>query len=194
MKNKIYRPDYLTTTDARVLRTREALRDALLALLDDESFEQVTIREIASRAGIGYTTFFRHHPTKESLLQDLAAEEVRQLLEFVLSSFDTEDTRGASLGLFGYVDAHRSLWSTLLTGGAASTLREEFIRIARLVAADTPQASDWLPADVGVVLVASGTIELLSWWLGQEQPAPVAAVATIYERAILSPIYRDFDD
>jgi AcrR family transcriptional regulator len=194
MDNKIYRPHFSTTKDARVVRTRESLRSALLELLDSRSFEQITIREIAAKADIGYTTFFRHHPTKESLLNEVAAEEMRQLLEFVLSSFDSSDTRSASLALFDYVAEHRVLWCTLLTGGASSTLRDEFIRIARRVAEDTQHTAQWLPADVGIVLVASGTIELLAWWLGQQQPLPAERVATIYERAILFPIYRDYDE
>jgi AcrR family transcriptional regulator len=194
MENKIYRPHFTTAKDARVVRTRESLRRALLELLQTSSFESITIREIAATAGIGYTTFFRHHPTKESLLDEIAAEEMRRLLEFVQSGFDTEDTRAASLALFDYVDRHRTLWSTLLTGGAASTLRDEFIRVSKQVAEDTGRSADWLPAEVGIVLVASGTIELLAWWLGQRRPAPVEQVATIYERVVLSPIYHAHDD
>jgi AcrR family transcriptional regulator len=193
MENKIYRPHFSTAKDARVVRTRESLRRALLELLQTSSFESITIREIAATAGIGYTTFFRHHPTKESLLDEIAAEEMRRLLEFVQSGFDTEDTRAASLALFNYVDRHRALWSTLLTGGAASTLRDEFIRVSKRVAEDAGRSADWLPAEVGIVLVASGTIELLAWWLAQRRPAPVEQVATIYERVVLSPVYHAHD-
>ena len=84
MPNKIYRPHFSTTSDARVVRTRESLRQSMLELLATRPFEQITIRELASDAGIGYTTFFRHHPTKESLLEEIAAEEIRQLIDYVL--------------------------------------------------------------------------------------------------------------
>jgi len=191
MEGKIYRPDYTTTSDARVVRTRESLRSALLELLQSGSFDQITIRDIVSTAGIGYTTFFRHHPTRESLLDEIAAEEMRQLLEHLLSTFDAADTSAQSLALCNYVADHRALWSTLLTGGAASTLREEFIRIARQVAQESPHTAKWLPAEVGIILVASGTIELLAWWLQQKRPLSVRKVATIYERAVLSPLYEN---
>lgn len=189
MNNKIYRPDYTTASDARIVRTREALRSAMLKLLDQKPFEQITIRDLATQAGIGYTTFFRHHPTKESLLDEIAATEIRELIDFMLNAFGTTDTRSASRALCDFVQQHRKLWTTLLTGGAASTLRNEFIRIARLVSEHTPRANEWLPADFGVVLVASGTMELLAWWLGAENPEPAENIATIYERAILAPIF-----
>jgi AcrR family transcriptional regulator len=193
MEGKIYRPDYTTTSDPRVVRTRTSLHNALLDLLQSRAFEQITIREIASTAGIGYTTFFRHYPTRESLLEEIAAEEMRQLLEHLLSTFDAADTRAQSLALCRYVADHRALWSTLLTGGAASTLREEFIRIARQVAQDSPHSASWLPAEVGIILVASGTIELLAWWLQQKRPLSVRKVATVYERAVLSPLYQQHE-
>ena len=193
MEGKIYRQDYTTTSDARVIRTREALRIALLELLQSRPFEQITIREIASTAGIGYTTFFRHHPTRQSLLEEIAAEEMRQLLEHLLSTFDAADTRAQSLALCKYVADHRAVWSTLLTGGAAGTLREEFIRIARKVAEASPHTARWLPPEVGIILVASGTIELLAWWLQQKRPISVQKVATIYERAVLAPVYQSHE-
>lgn len=162
----------------------------MLELLKSQSFEQITIREIAATAGIGYTTFFRHHPTRESLLDEIAAEEMRQLIDFLLSTFDAKDIQASSLALCKYVAEQRTLWTALLTGGAASTLREEFIRISRKVADDSPHTAEWLPAEVGIILVASGTIELLAWWLGQRRPISVQKVATIYERAVIAPIFQ----
>jgi AcrR family transcriptional regulator len=170
------------------------LRNALLELLKSESFEQITIRDIAATAGIGYTTFFRHHPSKDSLLDEIAAEEMRRLLDILLSAFENADTRASSIALCAYISAHRTLWSSLLTGGATSTLRDEFVRIARKVADNTPHTAEWLPAEVGINLVASSTIELLAWWLRQENPSTVEQTALIYERYVLAPIFQSHDD
>ena len=62
-------------TDARQVRSRNALTGALLALIEEKPFDQLTIREITGRAGTGYATFFRHYPTKEALLADVASGE-----------------------------------------------------------------------------------------------------------------------
>lgn len=194
MENKIYRPHFSTATDARVRRTREALRAAFLELLQARSLEQITIRELAAAAGIGYTTFFRHYPTKEALLDEIAAEEMRHLVDLQLAAFGAGDAHASSLALFSYVAEHRVLWSALLTGGAAATLREEFIRIAREVAEHRPHTTNWLPADAGVILVASGTIELLVWWLGETRPLSVEDMALVHERAVISPIFQQYED
>jgi hypothetical protein len=66
-------------------------------------------------------------------------------------------------------------------------LRDEFNRIALEVAAPEDHSGNWLPAEVGVIVVVSGTIELLTWWLRQSKPISVKQVAAIHERLIVSP-------
>jgi len=188
MGHKIHRPHLKTAQDARAVRTREALRNALLRLLELKSFEQITIRDICEVADVGYTTFFRHHQTKESLLDEIAAEQIGELVGMSLKVADASDTRHASIAVCQYVDDHRKLWSTLLTGGAASALREEFIRLSLDVAATRAQPGAWPPADIATILVVSSTLELLSWWLRQRKPMSIEEVAAIHEHIIITPI------
>ncbi len=187
MTNKIYRPHLSTVSDARAVRTREALRAALLDLLEAKPLDQITIRDIAAGAGIGYTTFFRHHPTKESLLDDLAAEEIRSLIELVMPVMDDRSALAGSKALFTYVDQHRALWTTLLTGGAAGALRAELLRISMEIAAERTPPHTWPPFEVVTLLVVSGTLELLTWWLRQGDPLPIREIAEIHHRNVVEP-------
>ena len=180
-------PHLKTATDARAVRTREALRAALLKLLESKPLEQITILDICEAADVGYTTFFRHHPTKESLLDDVAAEQIARLVGLVLPVAETTDIRAAALALFTYVNEHRKLWSTLLTGGAQNAMRSEFLRLSREIAETRGEAEHWPPADITTILVVSSTIELTSWWLRQKKPLTIEQVAEIYERVIVTP-------
>jgi AcrR family transcriptional regulator len=176
-----------TTTDARILRSREALRGALLTLLKTRPFEEITIRDIVAEAGIGYTTFFRHHPTKEALLDDIAEDEITRLVAITLPLIDGVDTSSASKRLCTYVDQNRTLWSVLLAGGAAATLREEFIAQSTRVAHARRDLWNWLPQDIGTLLVVSSTLEILKWWLQQKKPMSVAKVAELLDRMVVHP-------
>jgi AcrR family transcriptional regulator len=187
MGQKIHKPHLKTAQDARAVRTREALRHALLRLLELKTLEQITIRDICEVADVGYTTFFRHHPTKESLLDDVAAEQIGELVGLTLPLADPADPRAASVALVSYVDEHRKLWSTLLTGGAERAMRDEFLRLSREIAATRGRPGVWPPADIATILVVSSTIELLSWWLRQRKPMTIEQVAEIHERVIMEP-------
>jgi AcrR family transcriptional regulator len=187
MGHKHYRPSLKTAKDARAIRTRKALRSAMLKLLELKPLEQITILDICEAANVGYTTYFRHHPTKESLLDDVAAAQIAQLVALTLPVAESSDIRAAGMALFAYVDEHRKLWSTLLTGGAERAMRNEFLRISRQVALTRSRPNQWPPADLSTILIVCSTIELLSWWLRQEAPLSIKEVAEIYERVIITP-------
>ncbi len=175
-------------TDARQVRSRNALTGALLALLEEKPFDQITIREISARAGTGYATFFRHYATKEALLGDVATLEIENLLEMTLPVLDMASSAESTLALCRQVAEHRKLWSALLTGGAAGILREEFIRQARRIAVPMPRPDEWLPPDLAVVHGTGSTIDLLAWWLGQDQPYSAEEIAGILDRLIIAPL------
>ncbi|RLT92795.1 TetR/AcrR family transcriptional regulator [Ketobacter sp.] len=178
-------PDYL---DPRALRTQEALHSAMLKLLEEKSLEQITVRDIVAVAGIGYTTFFRHHASKEELLAAIAAKQISTLFQLSMPVLDARDLRSAAIALLTYVSDQRSLWKTLLTGGAAGFIRDEFLRQARAVADVRGQPDRLMPPDLGTVLIVSSALELITWWLRQSDPLPVEQVAEILDCAVAGPI------
>jgi AcrR family transcriptional regulator len=176
--------------DARSVRSRKALRDALLALLEEKPFDQVTIREITGRARVGYATFFRHFSAKEDLLNDLAAGQIAELLALTLPPFHTYGSRDALQALCSYVHERKTLWAALLTGGAAGTVRDEFIRQARVLATTYPPQTHWLPRDLATVYGTGGTIDVLAWWLSQDEIFPAEMIADILDRLVITPVLR----
>jgi len=97
-----------------------------------------------------------------------------------------EEGRGFHL-LCDYVEEHRALWSALLNGGAGATMREEWLRRARLVAESRAPVGSWLPKELGTVCSVALIAETVSWWLAQEPRAYTAAdIAAILHRLIVS--------
>ncbi|GAA0321439.1 hypothetical protein GCM10009087_34610 [Sphingomonas oligophenolica] len=173
--------------DARAVRSSHALGAALLKLLAEKPLDQITIREIAAEAGVHYATFFRHHPTREALLDQVAAEQIDRLVALTLPVLDSADTLAAVTALCVYVEEHRRLWTALLTGGAAAAMRNELLRISRGLAIDRAPADAWLPIELAVNCSVSLIFETLAWWLGQTtDPAPIGEVARILDRLLSS--------
>ncbi|MCU1486740.1 MAG: putative TetR-family transcriptional regulator [Actinomycetia bacterium] len=59
-----------TETDPRVERTRASIREALVALVEEEGLPALTHQRVAERAGIGRATIYRHCPTVEALVNE----------------------------------------------------------------------------------------------------------------------------
>lgn len=168
-------------------RSRSALQQALLAMLPSTPLEKLTAKDIAEAAGVGYATFFRHYPDKEALLEELAAGEIRRLLTMTLPLLYTVEPRPSTQALCAYVWSNRKVWAALLNGGAASVLKEEFIRQAQNISILHPQKNRDLPDGLTVTFSVAAAIEIISWWLREESPPSVEEMARYMERLVVRP-------
>lgn len=55
---------------SRAEQTRAQLQRCALELFERRGFDQVTVEEVARAAGVSHMTFYRHFPTKESVVLD----------------------------------------------------------------------------------------------------------------------------
>ena len=174
--------------DRRRQKSRAALTEGLLSLLEEAPFDQITIQDIAQRAGVGYATFFRHFADKQALLGSFASEQIRGLIDLTLPVLASVDARASALALCAYVDARRALWSALLTGGAAGVLRVEFIRQANLVGGEGEAGDEWPPRDLVVPFAIGGVLDILTWWLRQAEPVEQDRVAQLLADLVIAPL------
>lgn len=68
-----------TSRQGRKQRTRRALLDSALGLLEQQSFGAISLREVAKGAGITPTAFYRHFASMEELGLVLVDESFRSL-------------------------------------------------------------------------------------------------------------------
>jgi AcrR family transcriptional regulator len=72
-------PDNGATRQERKQRTRQALIDAALALLESQSFSSISLRQVTREAGVVPTAFYRHFEDMEELGLALIEESFRTL-------------------------------------------------------------------------------------------------------------------
>lgn len=133
-----------------------------MRLLELKSFDEITVREISTEAGINNATFFRHYADKKSFFDRIATEEIDRLVAVSLPFGHSLD---GYIVLCEYVARNRTLWTALLTGGAGAAMRERYIRVSREVASKYDGVKSWLPHDLSVICSTALIVETLSWWL-----------------------------
>src|SRR6202011_5925857 len=91
--------------DQRVRRTRDRLGDALVELLVEKPFDDITVHDVLERAGVSRSTFYTHYRDKNDLfLSD--AEEFFEALATALSRFGDKSERVAPVQeLFAHIAA-----------------------------------------------------------------------------------------
>lgn len=74
-------------TDLRVLKTKKALKKSLEELLQNESFDKLTVSEICENAFVNRVTFYCHYQDKYELLQDFIDDIKNKVIERTLADF-----------------------------------------------------------------------------------------------------------
>ena len=163
-----------------------AMRSALLTLVEQSQFDRITTRDIIQEARVSPATFYRHYRSKTALLHAVADNEIEILVN--LSSAATASPRKVSLAQIRHLDAHRSLWSVLLNGGAASYVREGFIRrLTREYSNERWKLETWLPNELAIRFSVAAMVEIVTWWLDQSEPQPIETIAEMLERLTVQP-------
>lgn len=61
---------------------RESLTEALFQLMQEESFEKISIATLVEKAGVARSSFYRNYQRKEEIISDF-------LIEYLIGKFDT---------------------------------------------------------------------------------------------------------
>ena len=173
--------------DARQMRSRIAMHRALFALLAEGPFDRITGAMVADRAGIGYSTFFRHYPDVRALLVDAVRALTDDFAQALLPALLRQDGPGAARSFIDAVDARRAQIGMLI--GIGDVLRRELRRqIVDRFAALPDTGATWLPRRLAIRIAVASTVELLDWWLNEDPEHDAADIAELLSTAILHPL------
>jgi AcrR family transcriptional regulator len=68
--------------DRRIVRSKAALRNALIALMEERGFDGFTVNDLCLRAGLNRGTFYNHYKDKDDLLAHFEDEVMADLEGF----------------------------------------------------------------------------------------------------------------
>lgn len=111
--------------DPRIVRSRAALREALISLIEERGLDSVTVNDLCQRAGLNRGTFYNHFQDKENLLNTFEDEFLEGLgsARDRLSNLEVPDLLAARLAkrplpqlveLFNYLRSEGDLLHALL--------------------------------------------------------------------------------
>jgi len=174
-------------TDRRVRRSRRALRDAFVALIDEVGYAAITVDDLIERADVSRGTFYAHYRDLADLLGsviDEVVERFRTRIDDTAPPTSAGFTGEPVLAVVELVGAEPALFGALLRGEgdgqAVRRLRTAFAAIALEVMerrAATLCVTPRLPLDLVAQAWTGELLTVLSWWLEHDQPYPAEVLA-----------------
>ena len=173
-------------TDRRVLRTRDALGDALVALMHAKNFDELTVQEVLDRAGVGRSTFYKHYRDKD----DLFLSDMEDFLGHCSSALRQSNASPKRLlpvrEFFAHVRDMREFHAALIRSGKLNdvwTLARGFFARSideRLQAAGVQIESAQRSAQAHAL--AGSFFSLLDWWIDQGMKADPKEMDDLFHR------------
>ncbi len=199
--------------DRRIVRTRQALRAALMELVQEKEYLQISVEEVASRANVSRATFYLHYKDKDDLLLDQVYEMAMERVQ-VLSGLPapfwlaTLGVSGAEtqpvlplVGIFELAEKNASLYRILLSGGSARRLVDGIRAITaraftNFLNTKFQNELQTLPPSVPVDLLAAyfsgALLSTMGWWLEQEPRLPPEEITLQFSRLFFPGVKKAF--
>ena len=172
-------------TDARVRRTRDALGDALITLMQEKPFETITVQDVLDRAHVSRSTFYTHYSDKDDLLMS-DAEEFFEALSTALSEHGDQSERVFPVReFFTHLSDVQPFYKALVKSGKfqenMELARGHFARGIERRLKELPRGQSIPPHELPAIAFthAGALLSLLTWWLDRgmrESPADMDAL------------------
>lgn len=170
--------------DRRIVRTRKLLSNALIQLILEVGFDNITIRQLTDTADIGYATFYRHFDSKDELLE-LAL--VSTIQEFERSVSPDMTHKEESLAFFQHILEHRRAYEAgLQIPRDHPAMRAVFEYMATVVATRYQTRCDGgVPFEIAVNHLVVSASEFIRWFLENESVYSLEQVAEAYDALVV---------
>lgn len=198
--------------DRRVRRTRRSLRNALIDLILETGYDNITIQNITDRADLSRATFYLHYKDKDELLANSLEEIFEELVESldnpIFDAHPERDQAAPGVMAFQHVEEYSDLYKSLLLGerGVTYVIYREIQYIARIareqimrLLPEGTELSDLaVPVDVIAHHIAGSLFTMILWWLEQDMPHPAEEMGQMFHRmsrpAVMNALETPADD
>jgi len=166
--------------DRRITKSQEAIKKALIELMSEKSFDDITIQDIADRANVNRGTIYLHYLDKFDLLDKIMEEHINNMGNFCESATEM-DYIESTVHCMEYFKSNYLFFSTMLASEGAPYFRSQFLKfnieefkkdvdITKGKNADQNE-------DVIVQFVANAYVGVVEWWLKNGMPYPPRVMA-----------------
>lgn len=183
--------------DPRVIRTRQMLRDAFMALIPEIGYDAITVQHITDRATLNRATFYLHYRDKQDLLNQIIGSVLEELTDAPVTN--ASDVHEVFVYLFKHVARHAPFYRVMLQEATvAPYVRQmqhhiESIGMSWLSRGDFSLKDMLTPPDLFVSFIGSAYLGVIKWWVLNDMPHSPEYIATQFMRLTIGGVQRDFN-
>nr|WP_295773741.1 TetR/AcrR family transcriptional regulator [Rhodoferax sp.] len=184
-------PLSVEVVDRRIQRTRDAIREAMMALMVERGWDAIDVQTLCDHANIGRSTFYQHYANKEELLKANFAGLRNALMAQAVAQAAAPGQLAFVPGLIAHVYEAQDVFRALLGRRSGHYVQDRFRELLiELVVANAPKAKtrNW-QSTAQAHYLGGALFELLAWWLGNnrpQKPKDIEALFYLWSKPVLA--------
>lgn len=163
----------MSKVDRRILKSQEAIKKAMIELMGEKSFDEITIQDISDTANVSRGTIYLHYMDKYDLLEKIIEEHINKMREICESTAE-EEFKEANLHWFKYLESHYLFFSTMLASKGAPYFRNQFLNFLIEEFKDEVNIKEGknkgLNEDVILQFIVTSYVGIVEWWFKNGMP------------------------
>lgn len=110
----------LMIKDRRVNKSKNALKEALLLLMEQKDFKKITVTDLVNASDLNRGTFYKHYQTKEELLDEIIDDVMEDLVisyrepYIHADKFTINDLTAGTIRIFDHVSAYSNFYTLII--------------------------------------------------------------------------------
>ena len=191
----------MQSTDRRVRRTQKSLHEAVISLLLEKNYDELTVQEILDRANVGRSTFYTHFDDKDQLLLH-GVDELHLTLDSALQRDRAkmkphERVIGFSRAMFEHAHNYRNVYQALLYTQGWPRVRQRIESVLEgLIRRESKaeierlrSAKSEVPVDLFVFYLTATFFAVMTWWIDRRSRLTPAQIDEVYRSLVLPTIH-----
>ncbi|MGM9950075.1 MAG: TetR/AcrR family transcriptional regulator [Lysinibacillus sp.] len=188
--------------DRRIIRTKREIKEAFISLLEEKSFDSITVRDLTERANINRGTFYLHYLDKFDLLEKCEEEVFSNILSIFNAAAVIDILQGQDMAsrlpfftkVFEYLQEEAAFMKVILGPNGDPSFQEKvrqvFIKnIHDNILSEFDMASIEAPIDLFTTYISSAHLGVIQYWLnsGMKQ-SPKELTALLFNILMNGPV------
>ncbi len=183
--------------DLRIKRTHKLIQDALIELITEKGFDATTVGDIAARAMVNRSTFYRHYEDKYDLVTRILKDAMDQMVVEVgpplkdLISIDPVDPPEGWIKFFEHLAGHAQMYQAMLGPNGSpwfafkmrDYLSDVICRRVQVLGERGNRGS--IPEEVVIAFVSNCCLGVMVWWLESKKDVSPRQIAEWFSEFLL---------
>jgi len=123
--------------DRRIVKSKKALRDAMLSLMRQKDFKEISITDIVKLADLNRGTFYKHYQYKEDILNEIVDDVITDLIASYREPYKNKDTfevsnlSSSAIKVFDHVNKYSNFYTLIVNSNVLTGFQNKICDVLR---------------------------------------------------------------